>query len=118
MIKVYLACAYSHPDPAIREQRVLQADQCAAWLLEQGYNVFSPLSHSHRIAHHMNNHNNSEYWVNLDLDFIDWCDVVAVMKIDGWKESKGIRKELEFAALHGKPVMEIERGAYGWHILS
>jgi nucleoside 2-deoxyribosyltransferase len=117
MTKIYLCCAYSHPDPEVREQRVQQADECAAWLLEQGYNVFSPLSHSHRIAHHMGNHNDGDFWVNLCMDFVDWCDVIAIMKIEGWNKSEGIKKELAWAVEDGKPVMEIERGPHGWRFV-
>lgn len=114
MEKLYLASPYSHKDPEVRESRVLQADECAAWLLGQGYNVYSPLSASHRIAHFMDNHNDGEFWVNLCMDFVDWCDVVAVIKTNGWKESKGIRKELDRAIENGTPIMEIERGSDGW----
>jgi len=47
MKKAYLCAPYSHPDPKVREARVDAADMMAAQLMEQGYIVFSPLSHSH-----------------------------------------------------------------------
>ena len=116
MIKAYLCCPYSSNDSEVRERRVLAADECAAWLLEQGFNVFSPLSHSHRIAHFMDNHNDGEFWVNLCMDFVDWCDVIAIMKIDGWKTSRGISIE-RLHALGKKQEVFIERGSDGWRFV-
>jgi len=32
------------------------------------------------------------------------CDEVLVLEIDGWRESEGVRAEIEFAAALGKQV--------------
>jgi nucleoside 2-deoxyribosyltransferase len=107
MIKIYLACPYSHKDKAIREARVSAADECAAWLLGQGFNVFSPLSHSYNIARFMDNHNDSDFWVNLCMDFVDWCDVFAILKVPGHMQSKGIATEFARAEATGKKIIFI-----------
>ena len=43
---VYLAVPYSHPDTAIRELRFYEANVAAAKLMQVGWLVFSPISHT------------------------------------------------------------------------
>jgi hypothetical protein len=43
----------------------------AAQLMEAGHVVFSPLSHSHRIAHYIDNHLDHEFWLKQCLPFVD-----------------------------------------------
>ena len=108
MKRIYLCAPYSHPDPKVREARVDKADMMAAQLMEQGHVVFSPLSHSHRIAHYIDNHLDHDFWLNQDLSFIDWCDEVLVLKLDGYERSRGIRVEIDYAVQIGKPVKYLE----------
>jgi hypothetical protein len=49
---VYLASPYSHPDPAVREQRFHAACRATAALLRAGCVVFSPIVHSHALVAH------------------------------------------------------------------
>jgi len=106
--KIYLACPYSHDDPEVRESRVDAADMQAAQLMEAGHIVYSPLSHSHRIAYYIDNHLDHEFWLKQCLPFVDWCDEVWVMKLKGYKESRGIKKETKHAKKIGKPVKYLE----------
>ena len=108
MKRIYLACPYAHTDQAVREARVDAADMMAAQLMEQGHVVFSPLSHSHRIAHYIDNHLDHDFWLNQDLSFIDWCDEVMVLKLDGYEKSRGVRVEIDYAVQIGKPVKYLE----------
>jgi hypothetical protein len=47
---IYLASPYSHPDPAVRQERYEAVCQAAAELISRGHIVFSPVAHSHTIA--------------------------------------------------------------------
>ena len=49
---IYLASPYSHPDPAVRERRFRAACSAAAFLLQAGHAVFSPIAHGHVLAEH------------------------------------------------------------------
>ena len=104
MHKIYLACPYSDPDPAVCERRTIEADKMAAKLMAQGNIVYSPLSGSHRIAHHMDNHLDHDFWLNQDLAFIDWADEIVVLDLPGARQSRGIARELEHAKKRGIPV--------------
>lgn len=100
-MKIYLAAPYSAPTPEEREARFIQANKAAAFLMQQGHEVFSPISHSHPIAHHINNHLSHDFWLKQDFAFLPWADELVVLCADGWDRSKGIMLELnEWYRLH------------------
>lgn len=107
MRRIYLACPYSHPDAEVRENRVELANQVAAEIMQDGYIVFSPLSHSHGIAHYIGNHMEHDFWLKQCLAFIPWCDELWIMQLPGWKESSGIKMEVEVAGKKNKNIKYI-----------
>lgn len=110
-MKIYLASPYSHPDGKVRIDRFHAACKAAAKLIEQGHIVFSPVAHSHPIADYLNNHNDGDYWLRQDLGFLDsWADEMWVLRIEGWKGSKGIEKEMEYAKRIGIEIRYIDEG--------
>ena len=105
---IYLCVPYTHPNMAVREHRVIEADQAAASLIRQGHIVFSPISHSHRISHHLDNCNDGSFWLEQDVPFLKMADELMVVKLDGWDRSKGIEMEIKIAEGLGKPVRFME----------
>lgn len=108
MKKIYLMCPYSAPSPYVRECRVLLADKVAAALMQQGHIVYSPLSHSHRVAHHLENHLSHDFWLRQCRPFVEWADEARVIMAAGWNLSAGIKLELEWLADMGKPFKYID----------
>jgi len=106
MTKIYLACPYKHKDPAIRVKRFEEANKKAAELMQQGYAVFSPISHSHPISLYTRPENTQDFkfWLIQDLAFLRDCDELWVLQLDGWEESKGVEMEIITAASLGKPI--------------
>ena len=103
--RIYLACPYAHDDPRIRAHRVDTANRYAAMFMDQGYRVFSPLSHSTTIAPHCKpNENKHDYWMKQDLWILTMCDEMFVLCLDGWMESKGLKDEIELATLKNIPI--------------
>ena len=99
MKKLYLCCPYSQQlgDPDwLPKARFAEANRAAARLMKQeGYIVFSPLQ-------------NLAFWLVQDRPFIEWADEVFVLIISGWKTSKGVQAEIEYAQKLGKPIKYIE----------
>lgn len=106
MIRIYLACPYSHESKYVREIRVLTVNLKAAELMMQGCLVFSPLSHSHLISKYCDvDPCDHGFWLKQDLWILDICDEFHVLCLDGWEESKGIQTELEYAKSLGKKII-------------
>ena len=109
-MKIYLACPYSHPVKAVRNDRFRAVSRKAAELMQQGHIVFSPISHSHPIADYIENHTDHNFWMKQDLHFVEWCDEMWIFDIDdgAWKLSEGVKSEKDFAEQIGKTVRFIE----------
>jgi nucleoside 2-deoxyribosyltransferase len=111
---IYLASPYSSTDPQVVLDRVDATAQALARLIESGELVFSPIIHSHPIAHLVSfsalNHTEGELsgWMKFDFDFISKCDEVWVLQLDGWEQSRGIAAEIEYAESQQKPVRYIQ----------
>jgi hypothetical protein len=100
---IYLASPYSHPDPAVREERFHAACRAAAALLRAGHAVFSPIAHSHALARH-GLPADWKFGEPFDREYLERCDEVVVLMLAGWRESVGVREEVRIARELGKPV--------------
>jgi hypothetical protein len=100
---VYLASPYSHPDPEVREERFQAVARHAAKLMRDGVNVFSPISHTHPIAQY-DLPQGWEFWERYDRAMLGVCSRMIVLKLDGWKESKGVAAEIAIMQEQGKAV--------------
>ena len=100
----YLASAYSHPDPEMREIRFREVCRCAASLFKNGQMVFSPIAHSHPIAVYGNTETDFDNWRDYDFMMIKKCDKFAIVKVSGdWLASKGVINEfMHWRKLVGK----------------
>ncbi len=100
---IYLASPYSHPDPAVREWRFRAACRATASLLRAGEVVFSPIVQSHPLVEFALP-TAWTFWELIDRVYLERCDEVVVLMLEGWKESVGVREEIESARSAGKPV--------------
>jgi hypothetical protein len=94
---IYLASPYSHPDPAVREQRYVAACKAAAMLMRNnpwGDIVFSPIAHSHGIAIHGGLGLDADTWWEINMAMLEQCDEMVVLTLDGWRESAGVLQEI------------------------
>lgn len=104
MKKIYLACPYTDSDPDKMEERFKSVNIMAGYLMQQGYLVFSPISHTHPIAVSCKLPRGFDFWEAYDRTFIDWCDEVWVHRISGWENSKGVTREIDYATKQNKPI--------------
>ena len=103
--KIYLATPYSHPDKNIELKRFEAVNKKAAELMQRGYIVFSPVSHSHPINKFTSIKTDWEFWKRQDFQFIEWADELWVLEVDGWDNSVGVLAEIERAKKLGMPVI-------------
>jgi len=100
---IYLAAPYTHPDPRVREARFDAACVATAALVRAGQIVFSPIVHGHPLVR-FDLPIEWEYWERFDREFLQRCDEVAVLMIDGWRESRGVQAEIDLAIDMDLPI--------------
>ena len=110
---VYLACPYTDPDPAIRETRFHAANEAAAALIRKGRIVYSPITMTHPLDKVLAGTDTmgSDYWVKFDQAFMEVCAEMYVLTLEGWQESSGIRREIEYFERNGKSITYIAPGS-------
>lgn len=109
---IYLASPYSHEDPEVRHQRYHDVlDMTTKMILKWNLIVYSPIVHNHHIAIQHKDRNESmafEFWKKFDHKMIARCDELWIYTIEGWKESKGIQAEREFALSLGMRIRFVD----------
>ncbi|WP_375166540.1 DUF1937 family protein [Bradyrhizobium sp. USDA 4532] len=108
---VYLACPYTHSDPAVRRYRFESATRAAADLIKKGRIVFSPITMTHPIDIVLAGESNtlgSDYWVAFDEAFMEMCSEIVVLTLDGWEQSRGIQREIEYFKDRRRPIQYMD----------
>ena len=100
---IYLASPFSHPDDGVRHQRFKAACRAAAALIRKGKTVFAPIAHSYAICDY-GVPGDWQFWQRHDRRYLEVCDEVVVLMLDGWRESVGVQAEIAIARELGKPV--------------
>jgi hypothetical protein len=101
---IYLATPYSHENKKVKQERFDKVNRYAAELMNAGKFVFSPISHAHVIAIDHDLPGDWEYWEHHCRLMLRNCSKVIVYCQDGWKESVGIKHEVELATSLGIQV--------------
>lgn len=101
----YLATPYTHPERAVMVRRAETAHELSG-LLQAKYDVvaWSPIAYYHAIALRHGMRTDHEYWLEIDAAYIRAFRRVMVAQMQGWRESRGVQWEIEFAKREGLPL--------------
>lgn len=112
---IYLATPYCYTGKIPFINRIVMwyrnhaVSKLAGTLMDRGYIVFSPITHSRVIASkHKVGQMDHDYWLNQDEWFIKHCDELWVFKQPGWESSKGMAQEIHWAYEWDKPIVCID----------
>lgn len=95
----YLTCPYTHPDHSVSVARFEAATKATAWLMRnKGWNVLSPITHSHPLHEIAGMRGDWEFWKRIDTEFIGCSSRIVNLVIPGWHESVGVTAENKIAA--------------------
>ena len=112
---IYLASPYTHDDPAIKHSRYRQASLCTAHFARIGISIFSPIHYGHTLSTmHERIPHTHEYWMTVCLPILRGAERIYVLTIPGWKESKGIRDELDEGEKLELPVVFVQPDFTVW----
>lgn len=102
---IYLACPYAHPDSNVQHRRYTQVTARAAELMRKGHVVYSPITSMHFLSqHHAFPGEGNDFWLRHDLAILARCDKLLVLQLEGWEQSEGLRREIEFATEKNIPI--------------
>lgn len=101
---IYLASPYSDKDPAIMQRRFEAVEKLTAKLMRDGLPVFSPIVHSHALAHKYNLPTDFAFWQSHCLTLLSRADYMLIYTLPGWEKSTGISGEIDFCKQQGIPV--------------
>lgn len=105
---IYLACAYSHQYPGIRQARYEQVSYVAAKLRKNGVMVYAPISETHSQEVYGDiDFGGFDFWSQYNYDMIARCDGFAVLDSENIKDSVGVRGEYVFAKKIGLPIYKV-----------
>lgn len=100
----YIAAPYSHPDRAVRLQRVARSAIACANMLQQGGFPFSPLVHGFNIEYDARVEIDWKIWMEHSLIMVGRAAAVYVLTLEGWRESKGVQMEIQYAKKNAIPL--------------
>jgi hypothetical protein len=112
MTYVYLASPYSHPDPTVRAARYLEIEKYAVQLQKLGNQIYSPIMHWHNAAIRHDMPTDASFWQKSNFAMLRSCAWMIVMQMEGWKDSNGIKAEIEYAEKIGKRIVFLEPGTW------
>ena len=72
-------------------------------MMRDGLHVFSPIVHGYALEVH-GLPGDWEFWQGYDRLMLSRCDELAVLCLPGWRESVGVRAEIDIAGRLGLPA--------------
>lgn len=110
----YLACPYSHANPAVREARYRAVTKCAARIMEldPSVNIFSPITHSHPLHIEGGLAGDWQRWAKVDEEYINLSAIMYVLCLRDWDRSVGVRAEIKIAKSAGVSVWYVHPKDY------
>ena len=99
---IYLASPYSGDNV---EHNYARALHYVAFCARQRDCVYSPIVHWHEAAKKYELRTDCMFWWPFNTRMIEACDEVWVLTLPDWRTSVGVKKEVDFAELIGKPVI-------------
>lgn len=106
--RVYLATPYSRfPDGL--EAAFIEAAKLAARLMAKGVRVYSPIVHTHPMAVFGEiDALDHSIWMPFDEAMMEACCALAVAQLPTWEQSKGVKHEIDYFELAGKPIFFLD----------
>lgn len=101
---IYLASPYTHKDKKIMELRAKLTMQACASLFYQNFVVYSPIVHWHFVAKECGLPTDHEPWLVQNEAMMKLMPTFGILRLDGWRESRGVGHEVGFTADLKKPT--------------
>ena len=104
MSYIYLGSPYHATDQAKQYMRYRAAARAIVHLLNQGVHAYSPIVHCHELAKDFQLPKDWEFWKSYNEAMLAPAAMLMILKLNGWKDSKGLDNEIGFATRKGIPI--------------
>jgi len=104
MAFIYLASPYTDPSPLVRQARYQQVAEVTAQILTQSLAIYSPIVHCHELAKRYALPKDFTFWSRYNYAMLIESSGLFVLELEGWKNSKGVQGEVDFAIQKGIPI--------------
>lgn len=105
---LFISSPFSHKDKAIENARVEEVNKYIAELTSQGFHVFSPITYGTTILKYKKLPSDWKFWKDFCEAFLEKCEEMWVLKLDGWDTSEGVAAEIQFAIENNIKIKYIE----------
>lgn len=103
---IYIASPYTSALVGVQEERFSQALQFTIACAKERLPVYSPIVYWHPLAKLGQLPTDADYWHATNMSFLRKADVVFLLALTGWDQSKGVQTELKVAKILGLPVVK------------
>lgn len=111
----YLACPFSHEDSEVEIARWNLSTQVAAHMMGNDMpHVHNPLTTS-LLYQNINDSIPSSwhFWERVDFEYLSMSSKLYVLKINGWRQSRGVSAEIKYAEDNDMEVSYIDPDSIG-----
>lgn len=97
----YLSIPFSHSNPSVVQERMTMFWKALAHRITISKEVVvSPMTLYPMLDYVPHIPTNYDYWGPYSESLLSQCDTLYVLMLEGWKESKGVQGEIDFAMNH------------------
>jgi hypothetical protein len=106
---IYVAAPYTHADPAVVKQRMLDFAKVMSTLIAQGEHPVSPLMNHFLVDYAETDFPLTwEYWQEYSYSLLSVSKELLVITMDGWEQSTGVAAEIEMAKQLNLPIRYVK----------
>ncbi len=109
MYDIFVISPYTHTDPDIERERVIQTEAFLAGLTIGGGVAYSTIVAMHHLTEKYELPADYSFWQHHCRTMISCAREVYVLCLDGWKESVGVSDEIRIANDLNKDIKYIEK---------
>lgn len=81
----------------------------AAYLMHHGVRWFCPVTMGHPVGGRRGiDPRDQARWERQNLPFMRMCGALVVAELDGWRDSAGLRGEIDYFERAGKPILYLD----------
>ena len=101
---VYVSAPFLDNDEEVMEHRRFRTAVHCAMLLADGALAFSPIIYNENLVNIFWQSGTEMDWEHFGLQMLRKSDRLVVLKLDGWHESLGVKREIAEAERLGLPI--------------